>query len=72
MNSTLTDVDTVQAMIRYGGSFVRKLGDAMLCADADNLARLKAAYPELMEKYADVARLHAKRNPPWDRAVELD
>ena len=51
----------IQAMDRYGGGFVRALARAASLADADNLARLKAAWPEYWAQYAEIARLHTAR-----------
>jgi hypothetical protein len=35
----------------YGGSFAKTLGLAMELADDDNLRRIEAAFPELMDQY---------------------
>ncbi|MCP1679444.1 hypothetical protein [Kerstersia gyiorum] len=43
------------AMQQYGGRFVRGLGAALAAADASNAARLAAAFPEIMDRYADAA-----------------
>lgn len=45
----------LEAMARYGGSFASRLAKAWHCADADNAARLRAAFPDLLEKYAAMA-----------------
>lgn len=42
---------TTEAMIRRGGDFVQALGRAARRADADNLARLKRAFPEFWARY---------------------
>lgn len=42
---------TVQAMTRYGGSFVRQLAELVRLADDDNRARLLQAFPEYFERY---------------------
>lgn len=47
------------AMQTYGGRFVRGLGAALAAADAGNAARLAAAFPEIMDRYADAA-MHMK------------
>jgi hypothetical protein len=41
-----TDYEIVQAMERFGGSFVRGLAGCWYRADDDNQTRLKAAFPE--------------------------
>jgi hypothetical protein len=42
----IDDYLVLQAMRKDGGSFVRALAAAATCADSDNLARIKAAWPE--------------------------
>ena len=54
-NNAKADAAVLHTMKRHGGSFARALADAGLRADADNLARLKAAWPELWTKYLAVA-----------------
>lgn len=46
-----------EAMQTYGGSFVRHLGAALAAADPINAERLAAAFPEIIERYAEVARM---------------
>ena len=58
---TKEDKQTIKAMIKYGGSFVRHLAAAALCADADNLGRIKAAFPELWARYEEFAKLDKER-----------
>lgn len=43
----------VDNMRRYGGNYLSKLADAMVAADPDNFKRLCAAFPEIVEKYAE-------------------
>lgn len=51
------------AMNRYGGGFVRVLGELAMRADADNLAKIKAIWPELWAKYAEVSRsMHGEQD----------
>ena len=38
-------------MEAFGGSFASYIGSALLQADSDNLQRLVAAFPELIERY---------------------
>ena len=40
-------------MQKYGGSFAKAIGVAMTRADADNLVKLKEAFPDLIEQYKD-------------------
>lgn len=66
-------LDVINAMIDYGGGFVRRLGEAWLAADADNNRRLLAAFPHYWEQYSKAAsdraahearRLAESRNKP--------
>ena len=50
------DMKVIQAMIRFGGSFVSNLGKAALCADANNLQRIKDAFPEYWEQYTEMSK----------------
>jgi hypothetical protein len=52
----VTDRKTIEAMMEYGGSFVRKLGAAALVADQENLAKIKATWPEYWAKYSRMAK----------------
>lgn len=46
---------TGQAMMKYGGSFAKAIGQAIIVADDINYDRLRLAFPELFEKYSDLA-----------------
>ncbi|HRJ06902.1 MAG TPA: hypothetical protein PK911_05145 [Candidatus Saccharibacteria bacterium] len=50
------DVKVIQAMIRFGGSFVKALGHAAFAADPENLQKIKDTWPEYWEKYTDMAK----------------
>ena len=52
----MNDRKTIETMMEYGGSFVRKLGAAALVADEQNLRRIKATWPEYWEQYARMAK----------------
>jgi hypothetical protein len=52
----MKDFDVASTMIEYGGSFVRKLGAAALVADPENLAKIKAAWPEYWSQYDRMAK----------------
>jgi hypothetical protein len=52
----VTDKKTIETMMEYGGSFVRKLGAAALVADSDNLAKIKATWPDYWAQYARMAQ----------------
>ncbi|HUX54245.1 MAG TPA: hypothetical protein VMV56_07520 [Williamwhitmania sp.] len=45
----------VEAMKRYGGSFVVSLADCIMKADSDNFKRICDAFPEYIEKYSKMA-----------------
>jgi hypothetical protein len=57
----VTEYEIVEAMVRFGGSFVQQLGRLIRLADADNKRRLVEAFPEYIEEYREIARLHAQR-----------
>ena len=44
-------VFTMRAMCNYGGNFAGAIGYAFQCADANNMHRLAAAFPDLIERY---------------------
>lgn len=44
-------IEIAKAMMMYGGSFARHLGEALAHADANNEQRIRDAFPELMVKY---------------------
>lgn len=52
----MTDKKTIETMMEYGGSFVRKLGAAALVADQDNLAKIKATWPDYWAQYDRMAK----------------
>lgn len=53
------DRAVILAMIRYGGGFVKALGEAAVRADPQNLARLKSTFADYWQEYADLAALEA-------------
>jgi hypothetical protein len=61
---TPADDRTLDAMTRYGGSFVVALAEACRRADVVNFVRLQTAFPELFEEYRALAELK-QRN--WAR-----
>ena len=52
----MNDRQIINTMIEYGGSFVRKLGAAALVADQDNLAKIKATWPDYWAQYDRMAK----------------
>ena len=55
-----SDWETTELMILFGGGFARALGHLFRLADPDNAQRLKAAFPELWEKYQRMAQTEAR------------
>ena len=51
----------VEAMHKYGGGFVQALAECFIRADAKNLERLIAAFPEIVDRYTVIAQ--AKLDP---------
>jgi hypothetical protein len=45
-----------RAMIEWGGSFVKHLGEALLRADVQNMAKIKEAFPEYWNRYLRLAK----------------
>ncbi len=52
----MNDRKTIETMMEYGGSFVRKLGAAALVADEQNLRRIKSTWPEYWDQYSRMAK----------------
>ena len=50
----------VDAMLRYGGGFVKALSECFILADRDNLARLYATFPEYVKQYTEMAQIDAE------------
>ena len=55
-----TETAVIAAMETYGGSFVKALAECFNRADAYNFAKLKAAFPDIWQEYAELAALAAK------------
>jgi len=53
------DIETIDAMRRYGGGFVKALAEAAARADDENLQLIKGTWAEYWERYAEMA----KRSP---------
>ena len=52
----MKDIDVINTMIEYGGSFVRKLGAAALVADTENLTKIKHTWPDYWAQYSRMAK----------------
>ena len=61
MTLTRTDDEILTAMESHGGSFVQSLAQCCRRAGAINLAKLRAAFPEYWNEYAEVALRVARR-----------
>lgn len=57
----MTDDQILDAMTRYGGSFVRTLADLYRRGDPENQAKLRATFADYWDDYTDTARLHEIR-----------
>ena len=53
--SEMSVISVAKAMVRYGGGFAMRLGDALLHADLDNQRRIKKAFPEIWKQYNEMA-----------------
>jgi hypothetical protein len=54
-DSEIPDSAVIEAMIAYGGSFVRALGQAALCADPENREIIKRSWPHYWRKHLTLA-----------------
>ncbi len=59
-----TDWEIVQAMDRFGGSFVRALAELCHRADPENLAKIKETWPEYWQEYAELSEQRAAVTTP--------
>lgn len=41
-------------LIRFGGEFEYHLGCALMCADDENIFKIKKTWPEIWEKYKNL------------------
>ena len=46
------DYKTIQAMLTFGGRFVKALAHAARCADATNLAKIKECWADEWDRYS--------------------
>ena len=53
---TEQDHKVIKAMLRYGGSFVQSLANCAMRADANNLAKIKATWPDYWQEYTNFAK----------------
>lgn len=52
----MKDDEMIEAMERYGGSFVKALAQCLWRADANNYQRLEEAFPEYFKEYRNMAK----------------
>lgn len=52
---TDSERETIEAMQKFGGGFVRRLGEAWIHADQENARKLRMAFPQYWDQYAQVA-----------------
>jgi len=58
----MKDTKIIEAMQRYGGSFSKSIGNALMFADEINYKRLVKAFPDLMEEYKQFVVEDEKQN----------
>ena len=55
------DLRIVEAMVAYGGGFVRALAYCFLVADETNIAKLRLAFPKEWKQYEEMPRHEDER-----------
>ena len=58
----MTDWEVLESMQMRGGLFVRTLATLCHRADPENLAKIKATWPEYWAEYAEMARFVKDRD----------
>jgi hypothetical protein len=58
----VTDWDTTEAMIVYGGAFLSRLGRLWRVADESNRAILETAFKDYFDRYRELAELQKSRS----------
>lgn len=62
MVDDVDDFEVIEAMTRYGGSFIKHIGEAASCADMRNMAKIKAMWTEEWNQYASFVKKEARKN----------
>lgn len=57
----VTDAEVVEAMCRYGGGFVLRLGMMAQVADPANLDKIKETWPHYWRHYTAMAKMTRER-----------
>lgn len=52
----IKDIKMIEAMNKYGGSFVKALAQALQQADPENYYKLIATFPEYVKTYKEMSR----------------
>ena len=47
----MKDINTINALIKYGGSFAKNIGYAAMAADSENYNKLYTAFKDLFDEY---------------------
>ena len=63
----LKDVHVFETMKIYGGGFVKALAEAGFRADSVNLAKIKAAWPDLWAEYSAWTRARLRKPESAER-----
>lgn len=50
---TIADLKAIENMHQRGGNFARALAHAAAAADPENLAKIKATWPDMWDRYAN-------------------
>ncbi len=64
-------VRVFEAMEKFGGGFVSRLGNAGLSADANNMARIVHAFPDYVLTYRAIAEMLQAANAVKERAEQM-
>lgn len=70
LSPNAVDFPIINAMAMYGGSFARAIADAAQRADPVNFIRLKTAFPDLWDQYADLAKRQADKANTVDASLK--
>ena len=65
---TQEELDILGAMAKYGGSFVSRLAEAWMYADASNREKLRETFGDYWNEYKVMVE-HKKKRKPSDEAV---
>lgn len=60
--NAVRDYWTIEAMLKYGGSFVKALAEVARYADPQNLAKIKATWVEYWAEYEKMGREMEQNN----------